>query len=76
MANQRKEGKKLVGFWATEDEARALLHEAERRGMTVTGLLKSLIPNGSTPITQNRASKSTDRPAARAAARKRGKKKS
>lgn len=32
MANQRKKDKKLLGFWATEAEKKALQEEAARRG--------------------------------------------
>jgi len=40
MPNQRKKGKKLVGFFATEDEARALLEAADAANMSVADWLR------------------------------------
>lgn len=46
MPNQRKKGKKLVGFFATEEEAGAMMAAAKAQGMTLADWLRSLIPEG------------------------------
>lgn len=43
MPSQRKEGKKLVGFFATEEEARALLNAAEAAGLSVADWMRRAI---------------------------------
>jgi hypothetical protein len=43
MPNKRKEGKKLVGFFATEEEAAALLSAAKAGGMTVADFIRTAI---------------------------------
>lgn len=42
MPNQRKKGKKLVGYYEWESNVDALAKEAERRGINVSELLKEL----------------------------------
>jgi len=43
MPSQRKKGKKLVGFFATEEEARALFEAAKGRGKSVADFLRDVI---------------------------------
>ena len=43
MPNQRKKGKKLVGFFATEEEAAALHKAAENEGVSVADFLRGVI---------------------------------
>jgi hypothetical protein len=43
MPNQRKEGKKLVGFFATEEEAKAILDAASAEGVSVAEWLRRRI---------------------------------
>jgi hypothetical protein len=48
MPNQRKAGKRMVGFYATEEEATAMMEAAKREGKTLADWLRALIPeNGS-----------------------------
>lgn len=49
MANQRKEGKRLVGFFATEEEAVALMQAAHARGLTVADFLRQVIRDSTPP---------------------------
>jgi hypothetical protein len=42
MPNQRKKGKRLVGFYEWETNVRKLQREADRRGITLSDLLKEL----------------------------------
>lgn len=44
MPNQRKAGKRMVGFYATEDEATAMMEAAKREGKTLADWLRALIP--------------------------------
>jgi hypothetical protein len=44
MANQRRKDKRMVGFYATEDEAAAMMAAAKAKGMTLADWLRSLIP--------------------------------
>jgi hypothetical protein len=60
MPSQRKKGKKLVGFFATEDEAAAIIAAAKSQGMTVADWLRSLIPQkdeGRSPTSKKRGAK-------------------
>jgi hypothetical protein len=60
MPSQRKKGKKLVGFFATEDEAAAIIAAAKSQGMTVADWLRSLIPQkdeGQRPTSKKRGAK-------------------
>lgn len=43
MPNQRDKSKKLVGFFASEEEAKALLQAAEAEGLTVADWLRKRI---------------------------------
>jgi hypothetical protein len=45
MPNQRKAGKRMVGFYATEEEATAMMEAARREGKTLADWLRSLIPD-------------------------------
>ncbi len=45
MPNQRKAGKRMVGFYATEEEATAMMDAAKREGKTLADWLRSLIPD-------------------------------
>ena len=42
MPGQRKKGKKLIGFYEWETNVNKLQQEAERRGITLSDLLKEL----------------------------------
>jgi hypothetical protein len=44
MPNQRKAGKRMVGFYATEEEATAMMEAARREGKTLADWLRALIP--------------------------------
>ena len=44
MPNQRRKDKRMVGFYATEDEALAMMQAAKAQGMTLADWLRSLIP--------------------------------
>lgn len=47
MANQRKAGKKKVGFWVSESEKAAMLREAKKAGFdNLADWLRSLITKG------------------------------
>lgn len=46
MANQRRKDKRMVGFYATEEEAAAMMAAAKAKGMTLADWLRSLIPEG------------------------------
>jgi hypothetical protein len=45
MPNQRKAGKRMVGFYATEEEATAMMEAAKREGKTLADWLRALIPD-------------------------------
>jgi hypothetical protein len=45
MPNQRKAGKRMVGFYATEEEATAMMEAARREGKTLADWLRALIPD-------------------------------
>lgn len=45
MPSQRKAGKRMVGFYATEEEAAAMMEAAKRNNMTLADWLRSLIPD-------------------------------
>jgi hypothetical protein len=48
MANQRKSGKKKIGFWATDAEKAAMLKAAKKAGFdNLADWLRSLITKGS-----------------------------
>lgn len=48
MANQRKEGKKKIGFWATDAEKAAMMRAAKKAGYSnLADWLRSLITKGS-----------------------------
>lgn len=60
MANQRRKDKRMVGFYATEDEAAAMMAAAKANGMTLADWLRSLIPPEQAtqrPTTKKRAAK-------------------
>jgi len=42
MPNQRKKGKKLIGYYEWETNIHKLQEEADRRGVTLSDLLKEL----------------------------------
>lgn len=44
MPGQRRKDKRMVGFYATEEEALAMMLAAKSRGMTLSDWLRSLIP--------------------------------
>ncbi len=46
MPGQRKKGKKSFTFWLTEDEKRKLEEKAQKRGITMTNILKEIIIDG------------------------------
>lgn len=54
MANQRKQGKKLVGFFATEQEAAALIEAARVRGLTVADFLRHVIRESTPPAAEGK----------------------
>lgn len=43
MPNKRDKDKKLVGFWATAEEKKALEKLAKKKGVTVAELLRSIL---------------------------------
>lgn len=43
MPNKRDKNKKLVGFWATAAEKKALEKLAKKKGLTVAELLRSIL---------------------------------
>jgi len=43
MPNQRKPGKRLVGFYATAKERQLIQREARRLGITVSDLIKRVL---------------------------------
>lgn len=48
MANQRKTGKKKIGFWATDEEKAAMMKVAKKAGFdNLADWLRSLITKGS-----------------------------
>lgn len=57
MPNQRKAGKRMVGFYATEDEATAMMEAAKREGKTLADWLRSLIPDEGKKAAGAKASK-------------------
>lgn len=59
MPSQRKKGKRMVGFYATEEEAGAMMRAASDKGMTLADWLRALIPEKET------TKKSTKRNAAK-----------
>jgi len=42
MPNQRDKSKKLIGFYATPEEKKALIEAAKKRGITLSELLRQL----------------------------------
>lgn len=57
MPNQRKAGKRMVGFYATEEEATAMMEAAKREGKTLADWLRALIPDDGKKSTGARATK-------------------
>jgi hypothetical protein len=52
MPSQRKEGKRLVGFFADEEEARALLDAATAEGVSVAEWLRRRVHEADRAATQ------------------------
>jgi hypothetical protein len=50
MANSRDKGKKMIGFWATEAEKKALQAEAKRRGYSNLAEFLRAIASGSIKV--------------------------
>jgi hypothetical protein len=57
MPNQRKAGKRMVGFYATEEEATAMMEAARREGKTLSDWLRSLIPADEKPAARTGSTK-------------------
>jgi hypothetical protein len=49
MPNKRRSDKRMVGFYASEDEALAMMEAAKAQGMTLADWFRSLIPVKQTP---------------------------
>jgi hypothetical protein len=57
MPSVRKKGKRMVGFYATEEEAAAMMQAAKAQNMTLADWLRALIPGeSSSPPTRSKSS--------------------